>query len=74
MCRYTIEFDERDTAPDKIEQVAALHGISPETLIARFISAGLELHFPITLKISDFDTLDEFMIGAGFLKPKKAPP
>lgn len=70
MKQFVICFDERDTAPDRIEQIAADLGITPEQLIKRFIVDGLAAIEPVTGEAIPEENLEDFLIKNGALKAR----
>ena len=71
MRKYIIEFDDRDTMPERLEAMAKEHGITPEYLIHRAIGEHLG-GYGLSDLPPDFKAknLDEFFVAAGAMKPK----
>lgn len=65
---YSITFKDHETQPDLIEKAAALHGITPELLLKRFISHALDEYREPMKDVSEFDTLEDFLKGNGLKK------
>jgi hypothetical protein len=65
---FVISYKNNDTAPDKIAQMADHYGISEQALIKRFISRGLNEHFPPQRPISDYGNLDDLLTRGGYKK------
>lgn len=69
MSRYTVEFDEKYTISDQLEQLAADLKITPEQLIVRFIIDGLSACDPGTEPSIPGTSLDDFLVKNGVMKP-----
>jgi hypothetical protein len=65
---FVISYKNNDTAPNMIAQMAAHHGISEQALIKRFISRGLDEHFPPPRPINDYKNLDDLLTRGGYKK------
>ena len=68
MPQITIHYENNETDPELIEQLAKHHGITPEMLVKRFIGKGLEKHFPSERPITDYENLEDLMVRGGFKK------
>ncbi len=68
---FLINFPPRETLPDRLRAKAATLDITPEMLIMRFISQGMEGE-PVTenpdIVVTDMDSL---FVSMGLLKPKE---
>jgi hypothetical protein len=67
---YQVGFNERDVTPDKIKQLAGELQITEEQLIKRFIVERLADFFPQSGPAVPGDSLDDFLVNNGALKPK----
>lgn len=68
MSRYTIEFDDKYTISDQLEQLAAELKLTPEQLIMRFVIDGLIASDPSTEPCILGTSLDDFLIKNGVMK------
>lgn len=70
MKTYQISFSDRETLPDKLESVAESLELTPEELIKRFITEGMRSYHPISGPSIPGNSLDDFFVKSGVLKPK----
>ena len=70
MKEIIVRFSERHTAPDKLEAIAADLDITVEQLVKRFITAGLRDYEPDDGPAEPGESLDDFFVKNGVLKPK----
>lgn len=69
MKHFKITFCDRDTTPDEVELLASDLDITPEQLIKRFIVAGLVEANPDPTSSIPGETLTDFLVKNGVLKP-----
>lgn len=69
MRQFVICFNDRETAPDRIEQIAADLRITSAQLIKRFIAEGLATIEPVTGEAVPGESLEDFLVKNGVLKP-----
>lgn len=71
LMKFTIEYDDRDTTPERLAAMAQYQGITPEYLIHRAINQYLG-GFGLKDLPPDFHakSLEEFFVTAGAMKPK----
>ncbi len=62
MRQFVICFDDRETAPDRIDCIAAGLGITSAQLIKRFIGEGLAAIDPITGEAVPGENLEDFLV------------
>ncbi|NWN90389.1 hypothetical protein HLV39_02600 [Marinobacter adhaerens] len=62
MKQFVICFSERETAPDRIERIAADLGITSAQLIKRFIAEGLATIEPVTGEAVPGKNLEDFLV------------
>lgn len=70
MRHFVIGFGDRETAPDRIEQIAADLGITSEQLIKRFIAGGLAAIDPQTGEAVPGENLEDFLVRNEVLRPR----
>mgnify|MGYP006425240523 CR=1 FL=1 len=70
MTSITINFSERDTAPERLDQLARYHGITREQLVKRFIADGLGGYGLRQVSHDEtFTDLEGMLVLSGALKP-----
>ena len=73
MREYIIQFNERDTLPDRLDEISSKNGISPEEQIRRYIAEGIGSSGLKSVPEEDrqkMTHIDEFLVASGALKPK----
>ncbi|RCW64047.1 hypothetical protein DET61_11688 [Marinobacter nauticus] len=70
MKEIKIRFQERETMPDKLEKRAKELDITIEQLVKRFICAGMEDYETDDGPAKPGESLDDFFVQNGVLKPK----
>lgn len=68
MKQYVICFNDRETAPDRIEQLAADLGITSAQLIKRFIAEGLATIESVTGEAIPRENLEDFLVRNDVLR------
>ena len=69
--KYTIKYDERDTTPDYIDQLATKFGITPEQVIKRSIAQYIGQHLGSNEPCLPGKNLQDFLVKNGMIKPKE---
>lgn len=62
MKQFVICFNDRETAPERIERIAADLGITSAQLIKRFIAEGLATIEPVTGEAIPGENLEDFLV------------
>lgn len=70
MKQFVICFNDRETAPDRIEQIAADLGITSAQLIKRFIAEGLATIESVTGEAIPGENLEDFLVRNDVLKAR----
>ena len=68
--QFVVQYRERETLPDRMEEVADELGITVEQLIKRFITSGMQA-FEDDGPVVPGKTLEDFFVKNGVLKERK---
>lgn len=71
MKAFTVSFSDRETLPEKLETVAESLQLTSEELIRRFIAEGMRSYHPNSGPSIPGNSLDDFFVKNGVLKPKR---